>query len=119
MKAIRFASFLLAVAIVVAACQPAAAPTPAAKPTDAPKPTQAAVAKPTEPAAATSALPDLGGRTAQNGQTRSRRVVAPRIACDRLAADLVDAGALLQGLDARRLQQLIVDHKGEIGHGTA
>ena len=62
MKAIRFASFLLAVAIVVAACQPAAAPAPAAKPTDAPQPTQAAVAKPTEPAAATSALPDLGGK---------------------------------------------------------
>jgi polar amino acid transport system substrate-binding protein len=62
MKAIRFAGLILAVAIVVAACQPAAAPTPTAKPTDAPKPTQAAVAKPTEPAAATSALPDLGGK---------------------------------------------------------
>ena len=49
MKAIRFASFMLAVLLIVAACQPAAAPTPAAKPTDAPKPTAAAAAKPTEP----------------------------------------------------------------------
>jgi len=62
MKAIRFASFMLVVLLIVAACQPAVAPTPAAKPTDAPKPTEAAVAKPTEPAAATSALPDLGGK---------------------------------------------------------
>ena len=62
MKAIRFASFMLAVLLIVAACQPAAAPTPAAKPTDAPQPTEAAAAKPTEPAATTSALPDLGGK---------------------------------------------------------
>ena len=69
MKAIRFASFMLVVLLVVAACQPAAAPTPAAKPTEAPKPTEAAASKPTEPAAAkptvssaAAAVPDLGGK---------------------------------------------------------
>jgi len=66
MKAIRFASFMLVVLLIVVACQPAVAPTPAVKPTDAPKPTQAAVANPTEvqptPTPMASGMPDLGGK---------------------------------------------------------
>ena len=49
MKAIRFASFMLAVLLAVAACQPAATPAPVTKPTEAPKPTQAPL--PTQPPA--------------------------------------------------------------------
>ncbi|HEY4722542.1 MAG TPA: transporter substrate-binding domain-containing protein, partial [Anaerolineae bacterium] len=71
MKKLRMLSWLMAVLIVVAACQPAAAPTAAPKPTDVPKP--AATTAPAAPTAMAptaapptavpaKALPDLGGK---------------------------------------------------------
>ena len=62
MKVIRFASFMLVVLFVIAACQPAATPTPATQPTAAAKPTEAAPAPANPTAAPATSLPDLGGK---------------------------------------------------------